>query len=77
MIKFNFGVTYTFNGFLLGLCKNELRLIASKTKVCVYIIYLCVLYIIILYYTYACMYIFKNYLHLNSVYIYKYIIYII
>jgi len=27
--------------------------------------------------TYACMYTFKNYLRLNSVYIYKYIIYII
>jgi len=35
--------------FKVGLCKNELRLIASKIKVCVCIIYLCVLYIIILY----------------------------
>jgi len=34
---------------IVGLGKNESQLIASKIKVCVYIICLCMLYIIILY----------------------------
>jgi len=50
----------------------------QNKSLCLHNIFVCTVYNYVVYInTYACMYILKNYLRLNSVYIYKYIIYII